>query len=71
MTREIEIQNVLDALEKAWKKNPNLRLGQLIVIIANDVMKTNDAFYLDDMVLFKELIDAEDGSLFYRFKENK
>lgn len=48
------IPRILDLLEKAWKKVPDWRLGQLIENIARD-MGWNDAYYVEDDDLEKEL----------------
>ena len=48
------IPRVLDLLEKAWQEVPDWRLGQLIENIARD-MGQNDAFYMEDDDLQKEL----------------
>ena len=48
------IKRVLALLEKEWQKVPDLRLGQLIEIIAID-LGWNDAFYMSDDDLEKEL----------------
>lgn len=48
------IPRVLELLEKVWQEVPNWRLGQLIENIARD-MGWNDAFYMEDDDLEKEL----------------
>ena len=48
------IKRILALLEKAWQEVPDLRLGQLIENIAKE-LGWNDAFYMEDDVLQKEL----------------
>lgn len=48
------IKRVLALLEKEWQKVPDWRLGQLIENIARE-LGWNDAFYMEDDVLQKEL----------------
>jgi uncharacterized protein YihD (DUF1040 family) len=48
------IPKILDLLEKAWQEVPDWRLGQLIENIARD-MEWNDAYYMEDDDLEKEL----------------
>lgn len=48
------IPRVLDLLEKVWAEVPDWRLGQLIENIARE-LGWNDAFYMEDDVLQKEL----------------
>ena len=54
MRNQQRIQKILDLLEKAWKKVPDWRLGQLIENIARD-MGWDDAYYMEDDDLEKEL----------------
>jgi uncharacterized protein YihD (DUF1040 family) len=46
---------VLDELRKAWEKNPDLRLCQLIVNLAKPPHPTPEIFYLEDDVLLSRL----------------
>ena len=46
------IPALLHALEKAWVKHPDLRLGQLIVNVADQ----RDPFYMEDGELLTRLI---------------
>ena len=39
---------ILEALRLAWEQSPDLRLGQLIVIIANIANPKCDVFYVED-----------------------
>ena len=48
------IPRVLNLLGKVWAEVPDWRLGQLIENIARD-MGWNDAYYMEDDVLQKEL----------------
>jgi len=45
------IPRVLKKVEKFWKKYPNLRLGQLLMIFSEG----NDCFYIEDNILEKKL----------------
>ena len=45
------IKKVIKALKKRWKKNPELRLGQLLFLVANN----NNLFYLEDKELLNRL----------------
>ena len=44
---------VLSALERAWRKEPHLRLGQLICDKAGD--NEDDAYYIEDVDLMQRL----------------
>lgn len=56
------IPRVLNLLEKVWQEVPDWRLGQLIENIARD-MGWNDAFYVSDDDLEKELRKRINGKL--------
>jgi hypothetical protein len=60
MRDEKRIPVLLEKLEKVWSKpaNVDLRLGQLLEILAIRVRNFNDAFYLEDDELIK-LLDEE------------
>ncbi len=47
------IPKVAKLLEDVWKKNPDLRLGQLIIAITKPSMPCPDVFYMED----DEMID--------------
>lgn len=43
------ITDVLDVLEAYWEDHPDLRLGQILTIVASDAGHTDgDPFYLED-----------------------
>jgi hypothetical protein len=44
---------MLDELEKLWRENPDLRLGQLLVITATAARVT--PFYVEDDVLLQTI----------------
>lgn len=54
------IPRILAKLEKVWKKNPDLRLGQLITNCWTN--SSNVLFYVEDDVLEKGLDDMEGKS---------
>ena len=45
------IPEVLAAIEKVWRKHPDLRLGQLIVIGARPKQPCPEIFHLEDEAL--------------------
>lgn len=47
------IRPMLDELEKLWRENPDLRLGQLLVITATAARVT--PFYVEDDVLLQTI----------------
>lgn len=47
------IDVILKEIEEVWKKNPDLRLGQLIEIIQFKSRSKADVFYIEDDVLLK------------------
>lgn len=49
------IDPILTCLRSAWMANPDLRLGQLIVILANPSQPCPEVFYLEDDVLLDRL----------------
>lgn len=54
MTREPDrIDGVLEELEDYWKEHPDLRLGQIIVHIAE--RERIDPFYIEDYHLHQKL----------------
>lgn len=65
MSRDPErIDEVLDVVEKYWREYPDLRLGQLICIAANEANYDDDPFYMEDYelqsVLERRLRDEND-----------
>ena len=46
------IKNMLLMLESAWRKNPDLRLGQILVNAAGD----DDLFYVEDSILLSRVV---------------
>lgn len=49
------IPEVLKELEKFWKQNPDLRLGQIIANLNYEIMENNDPFYIEDTDLLELL----------------
>lgn len=54
-SREKEIDEILVELEKFWKKNKEIRLGQLIDNISYDSF--SKVFYLEDNTILQYLKD--------------
>ncbi len=52
------ISTVLTEVEKIWKENPDLRLGQLIVILTK-----SDPFYVEDDVVLKRIKEFRNEQL--------
>lgn len=50
------IEPMLEKLEEAWRLYPDMRLGQLLIVIA----KSNNLFGLEDDILYKKLQDYID-----------
>lgn len=48
------ISEMLDLIESIWRKNPDLRLGQLLL----NIEQSRALYYLEDDELFKELCQA-------------
>ena len=44
-------KKLLKRILKCWKKSPDLRLGQLITLCADDI----DVFYIEDLILVKNI----------------
>ena len=65
------IDIILKKIEEVWKKNPDLRLGQLLTDAANHSgwKGNDDLFYYEDSDLFKglELFDIYLSKLKYFF----
>jgi hypothetical protein len=49
------IDGVLNAIRRAWKQEPDLRLGQLIVVAARPKEPCPEVFSLEDTELMKGL----------------
>lgn len=59
-SREPErIPKLLSLLEKGWKKNPNLRLGQIFENLKR-YMSKEDLFYIEDKDIIRAIIDYFD-----------
>jgi hypothetical protein len=55
------IDGVIDAFRKAWKQQPDLRLGQLIVIATRPREACPEVFSIEDGALLKGLEDYLKG----------
>ena len=53
----VRISKVLIKIQEIWKKNPDLRLGQLITIVAKMKKPRLDIFNIEDDELFCRLVD--------------
>lgn len=53
------IGQMLSTLQRVWAQNPDLRLGQLLVIAARPKQPTPEVFYAEDEVLLQGLLDYE------------
>lgn len=59
------IEPIMIELEMYWKKNPDMRLGQIITCLCRD--NSVDLFYLEDDKLYEKLVvrnvlgDLENG----------
>lgn len=52
---------ILTDIMSAWKKNPELRLSQLLVNASRKASLSDDIFYIDDTVLAKITLELTDG----------
>ena len=52
------ITPILDELGRLWRKQPDMRLGQLVVAAAG----THDPFYIEDDVMLQKLREACDSA---------
>jgi uncharacterized protein YihD (DUF1040 family) len=50
------IDSVLQMLRTVWEQQPDLRLGQLLVIAARPKEPCPEVFYMEDEVLMRELL---------------
>ena len=50
-SRQKNIADICDRLERVWKQHPELRLGQLMTILS----KTSDIFYITDEKIMEAL----------------
>jgi uncharacterized protein YihD (DUF1040 family) len=55
------IDQVLDVLRRVWTKNPDLRLGQLIVNAVGPQEPCPEVFGIEDSVLARRLQRLADG----------
>ena len=53
------IPKILSLLEKGWRENPDLRLGQIFENLKNYMRKT-DLFYIEDEVIAQEIVNYFD-----------
>ena len=51
MRNKNRIPEILSELEKVWKQNPDIRLGQLLI----NVTKITDIFYVEDTEMLEKL----------------
>jgi uncharacterized protein YihD (DUF1040 family) len=59
MARDPErIEAMVVALRMLWKKYPDLRLGQLVLLLAPDTTSDRDIFYIEDDVWLKRIMKA-------------
>lgn len=49
------IDEILELLEMYWKKNPDLRLGQIVVNISQSEGYGSEPYYLEDKTISKGL----------------
>lgn len=56
------IPNILSNLERIWKNNPDLRLGQLIMIGAKPNAPCPQVFYKEDDEILEGLLSFEEAS---------
>ena len=53
------IERVLATLRRVWEQNPDLRLGQLVVIATKPDEPCPEVFHVEDDVLLRGLLDCE------------
>ena len=53
------IPKILSLLEKGWRKNPDLRLGQIFENLKH-YMRKEDLFYIEDEVITQEIVNYFD-----------
>jgi len=53
------IERVLATLKRVWEQQPDLRLGQLIVVAAKPKQPCPEVFYVEDDALLQGLLDCE------------
>lgn len=53
------IEHILTSLKRIWERNPDLRLGQLIVISAKPKQHCPEIFSVEDDALLHGLLDYE------------
>lgn len=50
------IDSVLQMLRTVWEQQPDLRLGQLLVVAARPKEPCPEVFYMEDEVFIRELL---------------
>jgi uncharacterized protein YihD (DUF1040 family) len=53
------IEHILATLRRVWDQEPDLRLGQLVVIAAKPQLPCPEVFHANDEVLLQGLLDYE------------
>ena len=53
------IERVLATLRRVWGKDPDLRLGQLVVVATKPQQPCFEVFNVEDDVLLESLLDYE------------
>lgn len=53
------IPKILSLLEKGWRKNPDLRLGQIFENLKR-YMRKEDLFYIEDEIIAQEIVNYFD-----------
>ena len=53
------IDNLLAVLRRVWERDPDLRLGQLVVIATRPKEPSPEVFYLEDDALLDGLLTYE------------
>jgi len=57
------VNEIIKALERNWKRNPDLRLGQLITIAVKPNNPCPEIFYAEDKKILEGLINYEQKRL--------
>ena len=57
------IKKVLDILNRIWKQNPDLRLGQILIGAAQGKGYNSDIFYVEDEDMMQALLHYESSIL--------
>ena len=53
------IERILATLRRVWEQDPDLRLGQLVVIATRPQQPCPEVFHVEDDVLLEGLLDYE------------